>query len=119
MNTKTKKLRQTKIDIKTFWNGSIMFQIDNQSEATVARLLDISKGYLRGCDGNIYEGEVERVVEYLNAKEAEYHSVWTKTGSYDIDEREGIVNFCIIRALIHEGFYKSDNMTGSTFLKKY
>jgi hypothetical protein len=95
-----------KVNIKAFWNGSILSDMTlTKSEFKEVRK-QLSKDFFEHVD-NTAES-----IEYLDQKENELFLEYSKHGKYEISSRDMALHMLMINSLVKRGLRPNDDKYG-------
>lgn len=104
-----KEKQKDMVNIKTFWNGTVISDLNIEDEQfnnqTLPRLKEVR-------DDETFRENQQKLIDYYNNLELKYKSEYEKKGEYEISNKEMYLNMLIINDMVNEGIIENDNNFG-------
>ena len=104
-NIKTNTVKN--LNVKCFWNGSVMYDMTMNKKQYANLVIQLQKDFFKGC-----EETIDQAIDVLNNNEACYFQEYQRTGRYFIEPKDMVTYLLIINSLIKRGLAKNDDKTG-------
>lgn len=99
-----------KYNIKSFWNGTVMSDIDMSEE-------EYDKTVNNFLESEYFPKDELEAMVYMNQREEELYQSSMKNGYVEMDLNEMFTNMLIINGLVKRGLVENDDKYGLLFMK--
>lgn len=113
MGTPNKQLKKMKINVKSFWKGTIMYDMDmNQSQYD-----ELDKYLNMPFIKDEHLSDIDDWKERLDNLESHYYIQQTEKGFYEFDHKESITSLLMINEMVKRKIIENDDMFGLLIAK--
>lgn len=101
-----------KINIKAFWNGSVLSDMDFNEKQWIK---------IQKQSSDLFKTTTnwEEVIEHLDAYESDLYLEYKKNGKYEISQTDMALNLLSINEIVKKGLRPNDDKYGLLIMKTY